>query len=126
MRRITTRLLAFLFTAALLLELVPSAVLAVETPYFTAVNDMLLDLDDATMPFWSEGTLYVPDTIFSGTTLGVTYTRSRDKMSVALYQVGRRFCSTSPRTPPLTQMAKNTAAPPSRAAIMYFSRSHSF
>ncbi|MBQ2829833.1 MAG: hypothetical protein IJF15_02240 [Oscillospiraceae bacterium] len=89
MRRITTRLLAFLFTAALLLELVPSAVLAVETPYFTAVNDMLLDLDDATMPFWSEGTLYVPDTIFSGTTLGVTYTRSRDKMSVALYQVGR-------------------------------------
>ena len=85
MRHAAARLFSLLFAAALLWELVPSTVRAIETPYFTAVNDILLDLDDETMPFWSEGTLYVPDTVFAGTTLGVTYTRSRDKMQKTLF-----------------------------------------
>lgn len=100
MHRTAARLFAFFFAAALLWDLVPITAHAVETPYFTAVNDILLDLDDETMPFWSEGTLYVPETVFAGTTLGVTYTRSRDKSNVALYQVGRAL---------LFDLADNTA-----------------
>ena len=34
--------------------------------YFTAVNKSVLELSDATMPFWSDGYLYVPSTIFTG------------------------------------------------------------
>ena len=50
------------------------------TVYFTAVNDQLLpDLSDETMPFWSGGRLYVPSTVITGTDLGLFYSRSRDK-----------------------------------------------
>ena len=50
------------------------------TVYFTAVNDQLLpDLSDGTMPFWSGGRLYVPYTAIAGTDLGLFYSRSRDK-----------------------------------------------
>ena len=59
------KLLATLACVVLLVQLtVP--VMAAGTVYFTAVNKNVLELSDATMPFWSGGYLYVPSTIFSG------------------------------------------------------------
>ena len=59
------------------------------TVYFTAVNDQLLpDLSDETMPFWSGGRLYVPSTVITGTDLGLFYSRSRDKSTAVVYRQG--------------------------------------
>ena len=51
--------------------------------YFTAVNDRVLELRDETMPFRSEGVLYVPSTLFEGGDLGVSYVRN-DHMGLAM------------------------------------------
>lgn len=40
---------------------------AAEDVYFTAVEDTIMSLSDATMPFWSGGYLYIPASIFTGT-----------------------------------------------------------
>lgn len=84
-KRFFCALLAFLLFCSLL----PEAGHAAPTVYFTSVNDQLLpDLSDATMPFWSNGRLYVPYTAVSGTDLGVFYSRSRDKTTAVVYRQG--------------------------------------
>lgn len=83
------RFLCALFAFVLLCSLVPETGRAAPTVYFTSVNDQLLpDLSDATMPFWSNGRLYVPYTAVSGTDLGVFYSRSRDKKTAVVYRQG--------------------------------------
>ncbi len=56
--------------------------------YFTAANDQLLDLNDETMPFYSNGVLYVSSRIFEESDLGdlgVSYARSSSLGLAMLY-----------------------------------------
>ena len=80
---------ALLAALALLLALLlPTGGQAASTVYFTAVNDTLLELSDATMPFWSGGTLYVPASAFSGGVLNVTYSYNTGKETLILTRSG--------------------------------------
>lgn len=84
-KRFFCALLAFLLLFSLTFE----TGYAAPTVCFTSVNDQLLpELSDATMPFWSNGQLYVPYTAISGTDLGVYYSRSRDKKTAVVYRQG--------------------------------------
>lgn len=81
------RRVSFLLALCLLCTLLLPSGAAEPTVYFTSVNDQLLpDVSDATMPFWSNGRLYVPYTAVSGTDLGVFYARSRDRKSCVVYR----------------------------------------
>lgn len=44
--------------------------------YFSAANDQLLDLSEETMPFWSNGELYISSQFFQDTDLGIMYVYS--------------------------------------------------
>ncbi len=81
-----TRALCLLFALLLLVSLIPPRAGAASTVYFTAVNDQLLPLNDETMPFWSNGILYVPYTAFENSDFGINYSRSRDKTVAVLYR----------------------------------------
>ena len=83
------RFLCLLLVLLMVFSLTPSETRAETTVYFTAVNDQLLpDLSDETMPFWSSGRLYVPSTVITGTDLGLFYSRSRDKSTAVVYRQG--------------------------------------
>ena len=83
------RFLCLLLVLLMAFSLTPSETRAETTVYFTAVNDQLLpDLSDETMPFWSGGRLYVPSTVITGTDLGLFYSRSRDKSTAVVYRQG--------------------------------------
>ena len=56
-----------------------------ENVYFTAVNDKLMPLNDETMPFWSNNTLYVCHTMFDRTDLEVHYIRNYSMGLAVLY-----------------------------------------
>ena len=80
------KLLAILACVLLIIQLaVPAG--AAGTVYFTAVNMSVLELSDATMPFWSNGYLYVPGSIFAtyGKELGVSYSYNAAKEKAVLY-----------------------------------------
>ena len=80
---------AGLLALLLALWLLPSSGEAVLSGvYFTAVNDQLLELNQETMPFWSEGELYVSSQVFSGTygrQLGISYSPGSDRKTDVLY-----------------------------------------
>lgn len=83
------RFLCLLLVLLMVFSLTPNETRAETTVYFTAVNDQLLpDLSDETMPFWSGGRLYVPSTVITGTDLGLFYSRSRDKSTAVVYRQG--------------------------------------
>lgn len=83
------RLAAWLLALALTVALVPSKGLAVlEDVYLTAVNEKVMPLTAETMPFWSDGILYVANQMFEGTDLGVTYVRN-DSMDLAVLYTPR-------------------------------------
>ena len=83
------RFLCLLLVLLMVFSLTPSETRAETTVYFTAVNDQLLpDLSDETMPFWSGGRLYIPSTVITGTDLGLFYSRSRDKSTAVVYRQG--------------------------------------
>lgn len=83
------RFFCLLLAVLALCSLAPETGRAEPAVYFTSVNDQLLpDLRDDTMPFWSGGRLYVPDIAVSGTDLGVFYARSRDKKTAVVYRQG--------------------------------------
>ena len=78
------RFLALTLCALLLCALLPPRAAAAPTLYFTAVNDRMCDLSDATMPFWQNGTLYVAGaTVDDRENLGIQYSYNQEK-SVAL------------------------------------------
>lgn len=58
---------------------------------FTAVNDRLLGLSGNSMPMWSEGTLYVPFSVFdvntTGASLGTSSTYSRSSSIVTIFNL---------------------------------------
>lgn len=84
------RLVCLLFSLVLLCTLLPPRTAAVGTIYFTSVNDTLLDLSDATMPFWQGGVLYVSGAALDGTDLGIFYSYNREKQVASVYKQ-RRF-----------------------------------
>lgn len=45
---------------------------AADTVYFTAINENVLELTDATMPFWSGGYLYMPSSVVDKLDLGLS------------------------------------------------------
>lgn len=69
----------------LLLMALSQPVSADSTIYFTAVNDMVLELSDLTMPFWSNGLLYVPCSVLSGTGTGINYSNNTSQRVIVLY-----------------------------------------
>lgn len=83
------KLLAALACMMLLLIQLAVPVMAAGTVYFTAVNKNVLELSDATMPFWSGGYLYVPSTIFTGVNrdlgVGVATTNGEGGPALLLY-----------------------------------------
>lgn len=85
LRRISCLLLALL----MLLTVAPERAEAVETVYFTAANDTLLSLDDATTPFWYGGRLYAALTDSFCTELNLFYNYRRDTMKILVYTRGR-------------------------------------
>ena len=90
MKKTLSLLLALVLSLGLLTEsfLVPGR--AADAVYFTAVNDQLLELGDATMPFWENGTLYVPGSIFNSS-LGISYSYNAAKKLLVLSQNGYRL-----------------------------------
>lgn len=93
MRKQIRRLASLVLALALVLVLAPGGRAAVSNIYFTAANDQLLDLNSETMPFLSNGMLYVPNTVFQGTDLGVSFARNYGMHLALLYtsQTDLRF-----------------------------------
>ena len=77
--------MSLLFVITLIVPLLEVRSLAAGNVYFLSVNDNLCPMNDATMPFWSGGNLYVPHTVFSAYDLGVTYAKTSDGQSAVLY-----------------------------------------
>lgn len=66
------------------------------TVYFTAANDTLLELSDATMPFWDSGLLYVPASAFGSGGLGISDSYNSAKKTLTLKRSGfRLICNLS-------------------------------
>ena len=86
--------LAAVFLAVLMLvqTVPPTRTHAAKSVYFTAINDNIMPLTDATMPFWSGGFLYISGSVFTGylrESIGVSYTYNSSKQIAALYAVGK-------------------------------------
>lgn len=90
-KRIIAALCALLLLCALPFAL-PRAEAAPDPVYFMSVNDTVMDLNDATMPFFVNGVLYVPYTMFdpdsAGSALGIFSSYSRSKAAVLIYGWG--------------------------------------
>lgn len=85
-RRLITLLMAILF----ILALTPAPVRASSSSgiYFTAANEQLMDLSYDTMPFYSNGVLYVSSRLFEGGELGLSYGRNANLGLATLYMQG--------------------------------------
>ncbi len=79
------KLLALGCALALLLGMAAPSAAAGETVYFTAVNETVLELSDSTMPFWSNGYLYVAAALFNSRQLEVGCSYSTAKRSAVVY-----------------------------------------
>ena len=89
MKRWKRRLTAWLLVLLLALGLGPQEGRAVLSEvYFTAVNEQLLDLNSETMPFYSNGVLYVSSRVFEGGELGLSYGRNTTLGLATLYRQG--------------------------------------
>ena len=66
------RFAALVCALMMLISLSPPAA-AAESVYFTAVDERVLDLTDASMPFWFGGYLYVAATVFRESGVGYSY-----------------------------------------------------
>lgn len=58
------------------------------TVYFTAANEQLMDLTGETMPFYSNGVLYVSSRLFEGGEVGLSYGRNTSLGLATLYMQG--------------------------------------
>lgn len=88
-RAVLKKRLAALVLAALVLLQLPAPAAAADSVYFTAANETIMELSDATMPFWSGGYLYVSSSVFSNKDLGVYYSFNAAKHTVVLYTTSR-------------------------------------
>lgn len=74
-----------LLVLALCLTLLPIPAFSASNIYLTSVNDNLLPLNSATMPFWSGSILYVPASALDNTGLGLSCSYNRDYNVVSIY-----------------------------------------
>lgn len=88
MRTMVRRCAALVVALMLVCQLAaPAPSAALEGVYFTAVNEILLPLNDETMPFWSGGELYVSQAIFTESILGVACNINRHKQLITIYSL---------------------------------------
>lgn len=86
MKHRSRRLAAFLAALLMIASVVRQEGAAVlEGVFFTAVNQQLLELNDETMPFWSDGVLYVSEKVFENGELGLRYVHSYSKGIAIMY-----------------------------------------
>jgi hypothetical protein len=85
--RKSRRIFCFVLSLLMLFSLAPEPSHAAGTVIFTAANEKLYPLTDETMPFWSNGVVYVPQAALVDNDFGIQYSRSREKGTVSLYQL---------------------------------------
>lgn len=87
MKKAVKRLASLALAVLLSVQLAPVRGQAVlDGVYFTAANEQLLEMNAATMPFWSwEEILYVPVSMFQGTDLGIFYVFNNSLQTAVLY-----------------------------------------
>ena len=95
MKKRAVLLLALVLSVTLLTDVFAVRGNAADKVYFTAVNDQLLELNDATMPFWENGVLYVAGSAF-GSNLGISYSYNAAKKILVLSQNGLRLVCNVP------------------------------
>ncbi|MBO4913972.1 MAG: hypothetical protein J5449_02095 [Oscillospiraceae bacterium] len=86
MRRLR-RLFCFVFALLMLVSVAPERGRAADTVIFTAANEKIYPLSDETMPFWSGGTIYVPQDVLVDNDFNIRYNRNRERNTVVLYQM---------------------------------------
>lgn len=82
------RAAALALCALLVFQLTVPPAKAAEDLYFIAAQEYILPLSDSTMPFWYNGYLYIPSTIFTGVvreTLDISHTYNSAEKHVILY-----------------------------------------
>ena len=92
------RVLALCLLLAFGLSLSPAQ--AAETVYFVATGEYVIPLTDATMPFWSNGYLYISGSIFTGTTrdaLDISYVQNATQDLLVLYGDGKALIFDPPK-----------------------------
>lgn len=84
------RLSAFVLLLLLLAGLTdgPGRASSASGVYFTAANEQLMPLSEDTMPFYSNGVLYVSSRLFEGEELGLSYSRHVALGLATLYKHG--------------------------------------
>lgn len=82
-RRLTALLCAVLLT----IQMGSPSARAAEVVYFTVVNEVVQELNDATMPFWANGYLYVAGTMFAPKELGTGYLYNSMKKLAVVYSL---------------------------------------
>ncbi len=80
------RKLTALFCALALLAGLAAPVSAAPTVYFTGIDETVLDLSDATMPFWANRSLYVPGTVFNAQSLGTAFSYNPYRGRAVVYR----------------------------------------
>ena len=81
------RALCLMLAALLLAGIAPFSAGAADSVCFLAANEKLFPLSDETMPFWSNGSLYVPHTMLDGGELGIHYSRNAEKQLFTAYNL---------------------------------------
>lgn len=81
------RALCLALAALLLAVSAPTGADAAEIVCFLAANEKLFPLSDDTMPFWSDGSWYVPHTMLDGGELGIHYSRNMEKLLFTAYSL---------------------------------------
>ena len=80
------RILSLFAACCLIFALVSLPSRAVGNVSFTATNDTLCELSDATMPFYQNGSLFVSAELLSGNALGVYFSTLRGSNAAVLYR----------------------------------------
>lgn len=79
---------ALVLCLLLVLRTVVPVASAAENVYFVAAGGNVLPLSDSTMPFWNNGYLYIPASIFTGSIrqyFGITYNYNPSSQTAILY-----------------------------------------
>ena len=80
--------LVLAFMLLLLLSPLSGRASSASSAYFTAANEQLMDLSADTMPFYSNGVLYVSSKLFEGGELGLSYGRNTNLGLATIYMQG--------------------------------------